>query len=435
MEVATGEIKAIANLRRSPSGIYAEDYNYAIGESTEPGSTMKMASLLAAMDDGLVNPEDTVNVGNGYTTYFGQPMKDSHPPLASRLSVQRAFETSSNVGISRIIYQRYAKNPERFVEKIKSFHLDEPLGLQIPGENKPVIKSPGSKGWSDVTLPWMSIGYEVQLTPLQMLAFYNAIANNGRFVRPMFVKEVKHNGVTVKSYAPEIIRDSICSAATLKKAQQLLLGVVEEGTAQNVKNSYYKIAGKTGTAQTNYSDRSQRMKYQASFVGYFPAGSPRYSCIVIVNSPTNSVYYGGAVAAPIFKEIADKVYASHIELHNEFSDTTSTMAQQIPALKCSPPAQLASVLHHLELPKPAAPLDAQWLTADAGSKTYKLKERKMVAGLMPDVSGMGARDAMYLLENAGLRTSITGRGSVLKQSVQAGTRIQKGQIVYLDLGL
>jgi len=435
MEVATGEIKAIANLRRSPTGIYSEDYNYAIGESTEPGSTMKMASLLAAMDDGLVDPEDTVNVGNGYTTFFGQPMKDSHPPKSSRLSVQRAFETSSNVGISRIIYQRYAKNPERFVNKIKSFHLDQPLGLQISGENNPVIKNPGDKGWSDVSLPWMSIGYEVQLTPMQMLAFYNAIANQGRMVKPMFVKEIKHNGVTVKSFDPEIIRDSICSPSTLRKAQQLLLGVVEEGTATNIKNPYYKIAGKTGTAQTNYSTRNQQMKYQASFVGYFPADAPRYSCIVVVNSPSNSVYYGGAVAAPIFKEIADKVYASHIELHKEFSDSSFESLAQMPAIKCSPAAKVSSVLSQLNLPKQTLPQDAQWLSADAGGDAYKIKERKMVSGLMPDVTGMGARDALYVLENAGLRTSVSGKGSVVKQSLAAGTRIQKGQLVYLDLGL
>jgi cell division protein FtsI (penicillin-binding protein 3) len=251
----------------------------------------------------------------------------------------------------------------------------------------------------------------------------------------MFVKEIKHNGLTVKSYAPEIIRDSICSPSTLNKAQQLLLGVVEEGTATNIKNPYYKIAGKTGTAQTNYSSRNQPMKYQASFVGYFPADAPRYSCIVIVNSPSNSVYFGGAVAAPIFKEIADKVYASHIELHKEYSDTTMAASSQMPAIKCSPPAKVASVISQLDLPKQTLPQDAQWLSAEAGSQAYKIKERKMVSGLMPDVTGMGARDALYLLENAGLRTSINGKGSVVKQSVTAGTRIQKGQTVYLDLGL
>jgi len=251
----------------------------------------------------------------------------------------------------------------------------------------------------------------------------------------MFVKEIRHNGISVKTYAPEIIKDSICSPATLKKAQQLLLGVVEQGTATNIKNPYYKIAGKTGTAQTNYSTRNQQMKYQASFVGYFPADAPRYSCVVVVNSPSNNVFFGGAVAAPIFKEIADKVYASHLELHQEFTDTTDLVAQQMPAMKCSPSKPAVSALRQLELRQEPAPPDAQWLTAEAGNSSYKLKERKVISGLMPNVTGMGVRDALYLLENAGLRATVSGRGSVLKQSVDPGTRIQKGQTVYLDLGL
>lgn len=435
MEVATGEIKAIANLRRSSLGFYFEDYNYAIGESTEPGSTMKMASLLAAMDDGLVEPNDTVNVGNGYTTYSGQPMKDSHPPKASRLSVQQAFETSSNVGISRIITQRYAKNPGRFVEKLRSFRLDEPLGLQIPGENKPVIKNPGDKGWSDVSLPWMSIGYEVQLTPLQMLAFYNAIANNGRLVRPLFVKEIRRNGVTVKTFAPETIVDSICSSATLAKARQMLLGVVESGTATNVRNKDYRIAGKTGTAQTNYAMKNESRKYQASFVGYFPADAPRYSCIVVVNSPSNSVYYGGAVAAPIFKEIADKVYAGHLDLHREFRYSVVVTARHLPVMKCSPPQAIAPLLGPLQLKEASAVPDAGWVVAEAGIGALRFLERKMTSGFMPNVSGMGLRDALYVLENAGLQVKANGKGSVTRQSVTAGSRISRGQIVTLEIGL
>jgi cell division protein FtsI (penicillin-binding protein 3) len=435
MEVATGEIKAIANLRRNAAGTYAEDYNYAIGESTEPGSTMKMASLLAAMDDHLVDPTDSVTVGNGYTTYFGQPMEDSHAPHAPRLTVQRAFETSSNVGISRVIYQHYAKHPEQFVEKLKSFHLKDPIGLQIAGENKPVLKSPGDKGWSEVTLPWMAIGYEVQLTPLQMLTFYNAIANNGKMVKPLFVKEIRQNGVVVKTFGTEVIDDSICSAATLVKARRLLEGVVDSGTATNIRNPYYAIAGKTGTAQTNYAFRNQVRRYQASFVGYFPADRPQYSCIVVVNSPSNNVYYGGAVAAPIFKEIADKVYASHLDLHPPYRDSVQLLARQRPAVKCSRPAAASAVLSALQLEDNPLPADARWVVSRQSKEAYELTERKFKPGAMPDVTGMGIRDALYVLENAGLRVQVNGRGSVVRQSVTAGSPVQHGELVALELGL
>lgn len=433
MEVSTGHIKAIANLTRTPSGLYAENYNYAIGESAEPGSTMKLASLLAAIDDGLVEPSDTVTVGNGFTTYSGQPMKDSHPPKASRLSVQQIFETSSNVGVSRIIYQRYAKNPERFIEKLKSFHLDQPLGLQIPGESNPVIKNTDDKKWSAVSIPWMSIGYELQLTPLQMLTFYNAIANDGRMVKPMFVKEISKNGTVIKSFPTEIIADSICTRESLAKAKQMLEGVVQNGTASNLKSAHYKIAGKTGTAQTNYSTKGQVMKYQASFVGYFPADQPKYSCIVIVNSPSNSVYYGGAVAAPIFKEIADKVYASHLELHKEFADTATIVASRMPVTKSGSRKSLIAALAALDLPAVSI-ADAQWVTAEQGTNSIALREKRITRGLVPNVTGMGVRDALYLLENAGLTVKVNGRGSVTKQSIVPGSKLVKGQIILLELG-
>ena len=281
----------------------------------------------------------------------------------------------------------------------------------------------------------MSIGYEVQLTPLQTLAFYNAIANNGRLMRPLFVKEVRRNGVTVKSFRPEIIADSICSASTLEKARRLLLGVVETGTATNVRNNDYKIAGKTGTAQTNYTLKNETRKYQASFVGYFPADAPRYSCIVVVNSPSNSVYYGGAVAAPIFKEIADKVYAGHLDLHQRYNDSLVATVKPAPVLKCSPPETVASILEPLQLGADSVPADAAWLTAETGESGLRLRERKMTAGVMPNVSGRGLRDALYVLENAGLQVKVNGRGSVMKQSVTAGSRIQPGQTVSIDLDL
>ncbi|HLG33734.1 MAG TPA: penicillin-binding protein 2, partial [Bacteroidia bacterium] len=316
MEVATGKIKSIANLTRMPDGNYSETFNYAVGYSSEPGSTFKLASVMAAFEDGLLDLDDSVETYHGRFQYFNRTMKDSHEGGYGKVSLQKAFAVSSNVGISQLIYRSYAKKPDAFVNHLRRFNLDKKMKLQITGEGIPFIKDTKNKSWSGVSLPWMSIGYEVSLTPLQQLAFYNAVANNGRMVKPKFVDEIRDHGVTVQSFPTEIITDTLCSRSTLAKAKKLLETVVESGTATNIRNNIYKIAGKTGTAQVGYSklNPDRKVTYQASFAGYFPAENPRYSCIVVIYSPSSGLIYGSEVAAPVFKEISDKVYAMQFEL-------------------------------------------------------------------------------------------------------------------------
>jgi cell division protein FtsI (penicillin-binding protein 3) len=436
MEVATGEIKAIANLSKNGEGGYSEEFNYVIAEATEPGSTMKLLSLTAALDDGLIELTDTVNVGNGSCSYFGQPMKDSHPPHKSRLSVKEAFMTSSNVGVSKIIYNAYAKHPQNFIDKLYSFGVNQPLGLQIEGEGKPRIKTTKDKDWSPVSLPWMSIGYEVKLTPLQILTFYNAIANNGRMVKPKFVNEITSHGQVVQSYPTEIIRDSILSPSTIQKAHQLLEAVVDSGTATVLRNPNYKVAGKTGTAQiyqNKYGWDKSHMTYQASFVGYFPAEAPKYSVIVVVYAPSSGVYYGGAVSAPIFKEVADKIYSSRMDLHLPLAlaDTTSA---KVPTTKAGHQKDLTTVLSNLNLNVQSTSSGALWNSTQNKGNQVLMSERNQKNGFVPNVLGMGVRDALYLLENSGLNVVVNGKGFVTKQSLSPGIKIQKGQQILIELG-
>ncbi len=314
MEVHTGDIKAIANLEKGSDGAYHETYNYAVGESTEPGSTFKLMSMITALEDGVIDLDDTINTGDGTVKYYDKIIRDHEEKGLGKITARQVFEHSSNVGTAKIIYENYKDNPRRYVDRLYSMQINKPLDLQIKGEGKPVIRYPGEKLWSGISLPMMAYGYEVQMTPLQILTFYNAVANDGKMVKPRFVTEVRDGNWPVKTYDSEVITNAICSRSTIRKAQSLLEGVVENGTAKNLRNSNYKIAGKTGTAQIaneKYGYRSgERISYQASFVGYFPADDPLYSCIVVVNAPSNFVYYGNVVAGPVFKEISDKVYAT-----------------------------------------------------------------------------------------------------------------------------
>lgn len=405
MEVRTGDIKAIANLEIGSDGQYHETYNYAVGESTEPGSTFKLMSMIAALEDGVVDLDDTINVGDGTVKYYDKIIRDHEDKGLGRITAREVFEHSSNVGTAKIINEGYKDNPRRYVDRLYSMQVDKPLGLQIQGEGKPLIRYPGDKLWSGISLPMMSHGYEVQMTPLQILTFYNAVANDGKMVKPRFVKEVRDGNRTVKSFDTEVITSAICSRSTINKAQSLLLGVVEDGTAKNLKNTNYKIAGKTGTAQianAKHGYRSgARISYQASFVGYFPADDPLYSCIVVVNAPSNWVYYGNVVSGPVFKEIADKVYATSF-----YRDLHALNPEMQDKVKLREAAEIV-----------------------------KENELTYTEGLMPDVVGMGLRDAMFMLENSGLRVHYTGRGKVARQSPQPGVRISRGATVSIELKL
>ncbi len=440
MEVKTGYIKAIANLSRKDSCSYNENYNYAIGTATEPGSTFKLASLLAVMEDGYADLDDIIDLEDGKHRYYDRVMKDSHEPEVKKVTLQRVFEISSNVGVSKIITQYYSKDPQKFVDRLYSMNLNVPLKMTIPGEATPRIKSTKDKDWYGTSLPWISIGYESLITPMQTLTLYNAVANNGIMVKPLFVKAINKKGKAVKSFPPEIINPAICSKATIDKAKQMLEGVVLNGTARNLAAASYRIAGKTGTAQianNGLYKNGSKVSYQASFVGYFPAENPKYSCIVIVNGPSNGIYYGNIVAGPIFKEIADKVYASSLDIHKEINKDASHIPN-VPMAKSGNQKELQYVLHNLNIRDQSNDNEAEWVNSEIKDSTsIVLSERKVQSELrkniVPDLKGMMAQDALYLLENSGLQVFINGKGIIIKQSIEPGTKFTKGSKIVLDL--
>ncbi len=432
MEVATGEIKAVANLKRdTATGEYREAYNYAIGESTEPGSTFKIASLMVGLEQGKFDIDDSVDTEGGITEFFGQKMEDSHEGGYGVITVGRSFEVSSNVAISKLIYKAYGSNPDEFVEGLKEMGLGKPLGIEIKGEGAPLIKTPKNSTWSKVTLPWMSIGYEVELTPIHVLTLYNAIANNGKMMKPMFVKEIRNAGTTLEKIKPEVLNPSIASQKTIDIARRMLEGVVEDGTAKNLFNTVYKIAGKTGTAQIASGSAGYEFTgHKASFVGYFPADNPRYSCIVVVNKPAKGFYYGSSVAAPVFKEIADKVYATQLDMHEDYRDSLPALnADMIAGYQ----ADFTSIAELLGVRLSSADPASEFVSPRQSDDSFNLKPLKTRSGYVPDVRGMGARDAVYLLKREGMLVQVFGRGRVVKQSVRPGTRAVKGRKIMIEL--
>jgi cell division protein FtsI (penicillin-binding protein 3) len=435
MEVSTGNVKAIVNLGLQNDGEYHETYNYAIGESTEPGSTFKLPSLMAAIEDGVIDTSDIVDTGNGSVKYYDRTVTDTKQH--GIITVKQVFEESSNVGTSKLIYEHYKDRPKDYVNRLYAMRLNKPLGLQIKGEGEPLIRYPGDKLWSGVSLPMMSYGYEVQLTPLQVLAFYNAVANDGKMMRPLFVTAVMRNGRIIKSYDPEVIINSIASRPTIRKAKKMMEGVVERGTATNLRNSNYKIAGKTGTAQiakNKYGYKTNaKISYQASFVGYFPAESPLYSCIVVVNSPSNGVYFGNVVAGTVFKEISDKVYATRF--FRDFKpDKKDEIKPSAPDAGNGYRADINEVLKNLDV-RYRRTSDDDWVATRESGDTVSLAGVKIQEGLVPDVRGMSLRDAIFLLENTGLRVKVNGKGKVLRQSPEHGARYNEGTIVSLEMNM
>ena len=427
MEVSTGHIKAIANLKRVGDDSYNEEFNYAIAQGTEPGSTFKLASLVAAMEDGYVDLDDQVDTYGGVMNLAGgNKMRDSHEGLYGKMTVKDAFAHSSNVGISSLIMKYYSKNPQAFINRLKSLHIADTLNLQIPGEAYPRIKNTTDKDWSKISLPFISIGYESRISPMQLLTFYNAIANNGKMVQPLFVQEIRNKGRLVKSFPTKVIAESICSMQTIKKAKLLLEEVVLTGTASQIKHAQYTIAGKTGTAQIAQSNGGyNKLSYQASFAGYFPADKPKYSCIVVVYSPGIGGYYGGSVACPVFKEIADKVYALNIDMHEELVRSADSLYAGMPKVKAGRTSPTVLAEKKLEIPYKAP--ESGWQTSN--NEEFIPSEDKI-----PNVVGMGLRDALYLLESQGLQVKPVGRGAVIRQSINPGSSLQKGQQIIIELG-
>lgn len=445
MEVKTGKIKAIANLTRNgkdSTSSYSENLNYGIGYATEPGSTFKLASYLAVIDDYNLSLDEKIQVGNGEVTYYNKTIKDAHPPETPVLKLQRAFEVSSNCAIAKTIMKYYSKNPQQYVNKINSFHLNTKLGLSIPGEAAPLIKQPRSKDWSGLTLPQMSYGYETLITPLQILTLYNAVANNGKMVRPRFENEIKRNGVTVKTFSTEVISEQIVKKSTIDKAKKMLEGVVENGSGKGLNITAFKVGGKTGTAQianvgvkkvagqTLYGGVGER-KYQASFVGYFPADNPLYTCIVVINSPSNGIYYGGLVAGPVFKEIAEKVYSTSLDFIQPVNTKHDLLTAAPTSIK-SNREELAAMFQIFKIPTGAKSYQSQKINNYETIETSSLKSH-LKKGIVPNLNGLSAKDALFLLENSGFQVKIYGMGSVKKQSLPIGTKFNKGDKIELIL--
>ena len=437
MEVATGDIKAIANLQLGSDGDYHETYNYAIGESTEPGSTFKLQTLMAAIEDGVIDTGDIVDTGTGSVKFYNKIIKDTKEGGNGKITVKEVFEKSSNVGTSKLIYEHYKDNPKDFVNRLYAMRLNDKLDIQLKGEAAPLIRYPGDKLWSGLSLPMMSHGYEVQMTPLQILTFYNAVANDGRMMRPRFVTAILRNGTVIKSFESEVIINSIASRSTIRKAKKMMEGVVERGTATNLKNANYHIAGKTGTAQIAKDKfgyrQGARISYQASFVGYFPAENPLYSCIVVVNAPSNGVYYGNLVAGSVFKEISDKVYATSF-FRDYRPENKDEIKPSAPEAGNGYRADINEVLRNLKV-RYKRTADDDWVATRESGDTIRLAGVKLQDGLVPDVRGMSLRDAIYLLENSGLRVKFSGKGRVLRQSPEHGARYNEGSIVSLEMNM
>tara|TARA_R110000868_G_scaffold52221_2_gene165186 strand:- start:1017 stop:3020 length:2004 start_codon:yes stop_codon:yes gene_type:complete len=399
METKTGEIKAISNLGITGGGKYYERLNYAIGESHEPGSTFKLMSMVVALEDKVIDTSTIIDTEKGLYKVYNKTVKDSKWGGYGKITAAKAFELSSNTAFAKIINNNYKDNPEKFVDRLMNMGLNRELGLPVKGEGKPVIRYPGDKGWSGISLAWMSHGYEVSLTPLQTLTFYNAIANDGEMVKPRLLKEVKEWNKTIEKFDKEVMNPSICSKETIGKVQELLKNVVEKkhGTGHGLYSPNFSMAGKTGTAQKNYVSKDpDKLQYISSFAGYFPAENPKYSCIVVIHEPDREVgIYGADVAGPVFKSVAQKIYA------------TSPLIDEVDAL------------------------DVEDADLDVKFQEYYAASNKKYSKV-PNVEGMSGMDAISILENLGLKVKVTGNGKVKKQSVK-GVNINEVQSIILEL--
>ncbi len=434
MDVQTGEIRAIANYTKVADSTYKESFNYAIAQSAEPGSTFKLASYLVAMEDGKFDLEDMVDTEGGKYKVFRHTIRDSHEGGYGVISMKTAFGVSSNVAIVKKIYNSYKENPDDFTDGLKALHLGDKLGLQIPGEGNPLIKSPESRSWSGLSLPQMAYGYELKMTPMQILTLYNAVANDGKMISPVFVREIRRLGNTVELFKSKVISEKICSDKTLWMLKDMLEGVMTDGTGKAMNNPLYKIAGKTGTAQVADGAKGYRGKrqYQASFCGYFPAEKPKYSMIVMVQNPTKGSYYAADVAGPIFREVADKVYASDIQMYSDMKAQQLVGNTRMPVAKLGYSKASQRVYTSLGIKAYLASANEANLEPDTNNG-IAYKEVKMNKGTVPDVIGMGLKDAIYVLGNSGLRPIVTGSGEVVNQSIIAGTPVQKGTRIRIEL--
>ncbi len=438
METATGKIRAMANLGRQPDGNYWEDLNYAI-RASEPGSTFKLATLLSLLEDHEVKLTDHLNIEGGTWKIGKRTVHDAEKQEVSDVTVEEAFEHSSNVGMAKLVVAHYTQQPQQFVDHLKKLKLNQVTGIDLAGETSPIIKSPKSRSWSASTLPWMAFGYEVLVSPLQTLTLYNAVANNGKMMKPYLVNTVQYAGGIDRQNQPVVMMDKICSDETLSELKTCLEGVCIRGTARSAfKNTFYTVAGKTGTALVANGNRGYADHiYQSSFVGYFPADHPRYTCIVVIkNKPFAKKYLGALVAGPVFREVSDKLMSLEAiapDSNNVNSFTSQIKKDSTAYYYAGSTNEIKNVLQTLQMSYADSSRDLKWAGLYREKNQPVVKAKNEDARQVPDVKGMGLKDALFLLESRDIRVATRGRGKVRQQSIAAGTPVTKNQKLTLDL--
>ena len=439
METNTGKIKAIANLGKRPDGEYIEDYNYGLGRRTEPGSVFKLATLISLLEDKYVDTGSIVDCEGGKKIFYGLRITDSHLGTHN-ITVKEAFARSSNVAFAKMADEYYHNQPDKFYQHLHDLRLDAGTGIDIVGAASPYIKKPSSKYWTKTTLPFMAHGYEELVTPLQLLMIYNAVANDGKMMKPYLVNSINEMGHEIKSFKPTVLVDKICSDETLGKLKACLMAVVqnEHGTGHALETNVYRFAGKTGTAVTAMDNRGYNKGnkiYQSAFIGYFPADDPKYSIAVVIQNSSESAHgYGGVVSGPVFREVADKIYAEKIgnEPLNQLPNGTDNSALQFFGLK----NDLSDILNMFNYPSSDSAITGSWRATVLNNNYAQMNSvysAKAPVNKVPDVTGLGLKDAVYLLENIGLKVEAKGKGKVIYQSLAQNADFRKGQAINLQL--
>ncbi|MBW0162502.1 MAG: PASTA domain-containing protein, partial [Sediminibacterium sp.] len=407
---------------------------YPISPS-EPGSTFKLATMMALLEDKKISLNQGVDLEGGTWKTAGQVVYDSEKHGRNIVSVKQAFELSSNVGMAKLASAHYASNPSRFIAHLKKMRMDTLTGIDLTGERNPTIFKPGHKLWGPTTLPWMAFGYNLAVSPLQTLSLYNAVANDGKMMKPYLVSAIKEEGVLQKSFAPTVVDEKICSDETLKQLRECLEGVCISGTAALLfKGSPYAVAGKTGTALVANGNRGYADKiYQSSFAGYFPANDPQYTCIVVIkNKPHAAVYYGGSVAGPVFKEIADRLFSTYVRVGNIAKQQAKLDSSYFMYAGFKP--DVTTVTQKLNIPfKDSSRRADEWVAMSGKNSTVTIQAKQVSDKAMPLLKGMGLKDVVYLCENLGLKVQVQGKGKVVAQSILPGQQFAKGQLVNIAL--
>ncbi len=434
MEVKTGKIRTLVNLGRQADGSYWEDFNYAL-MPTEPGSTFKLATLLSLLNDKKINVDQIVDPEGGTIHFGNRTMRDSHLGLHP-MPIWEAYAESSNAAMAKLAFTYYNDNPSKFVDNLLTLRLNMPTGIDLLGERRTVITKPGTPAWSNSSLPWLAIGYGVQITPMHTCMLYNSIANNGKMMKPYLVSAVKEYGKDIKTFEPKEIM-TVGDPGVIAQIKRCTRAVVTEGTAKGIESPYYTMSGKTGTAQV--ADKGIRYTdgvYQGSFVGYLPAEQPKYTiCVVIRTKQHSKAYYGGAIAAPVFRMVADKIFSENIGAWGGPLDSLAKTGSPLIPAKSATGRSYAVLLHAIQkrLPMPGTDMNRMMqITADS-NKHVAIAPKAVYRNIVPDVSGMGLKDAVYMLETSGLQVQVRGRGKVMNQSIAPGTMVNKGQSILLQL--